>query len=280
MSNSPLFASFLIGLREGLEATLVVSILVAFLVRSDRRHRLPWVAAGVTAAVVLSIGFGALLTYTSTTLLADYRHRELFEAVTSVVAVCFVTLMIFWMRRAARSLGGELRAGLDRAIEVGRVAVVLFAFLTVAREGLETALLFFAAVQGATADSGPLLAILGGIVTAIVLGVLLYASTVRIDLGRFFTVTGLLLILVAAGILKYGVHDFQEAGVLPGLNTLAFDITGTLDPSGWPAALLAGTFNITPAPSVLETAAYLLYAVPALAFFLTPARTPVAAPVR
>nr|WP_033341682.1 iron uptake transporter permease EfeU [Catenuloplanes japonicus] len=272
-----MFASFLIGLREGLEATLVVSILVAFLVRSDRRHRLPWVAAGVLAAVVLSVAFGALLTYTSTTLLADYRHRELFEAVTSVTAVCFVTVMVFWMRRAARSLGGDLRAGLDRAIAVGPVAVVLFAFLAVAREGLETALLFFAAVQGATTNAGPLLAIVGGILAAVVLGALLYASTVRIDLGRFFTVTGVLLVLVAAGILKYGVHDFQEAGVLPGLNTQAFDITATLDPSGWPAALLAGTFNITPAPTVLETAAYLIYALPVLVLFLMPSRTPVSA---
>ncbi|HYN97720.1 MAG TPA: iron uptake transporter permease EfeU [Pilimelia sp.] len=268
------FATFLIGLREGLEATLVVTILVAFLVRSGRRNRLPYVAAGVGVAVVLSVVFGALLTYTRTGLLADYRHRELFEAVTSVAAVVFVTWMIFWMRRAARSLSGALRTGLDQAIAVGPVAIVTFAFLAVAREGLETALLFFAAVQGATGDSGPLIAILAGIVTAVVIGVLLYLSAVRINLTRFFTWTGALLVLVAAGILKYGVHDFQEAGVLPGINTIAFDITGVLDPNTWYAALLAGMFNITPRPTVLESLAWLAYAVPVLVLFLLPARRP------
>jgi high-affinity iron transporter len=165
--SDALFATYLIGLREGLEATLVVSILVAFLVRSGRRSRLPHVALGAGVAVLLSVGFGALLTYTRTSLLADYRDRELFEAVTSVAAVVFVTWMIFWMRSAARSMGGQLRAGLDHAIAVGPVAVVVFAFLAVVREGLETALLFFAAVQGATTNSGPLLAILGGVATSV-----------------------------------------------------------------------------------------------------------------
>jgi high-affinity iron transporter len=270
--SDALFATFLIGLREGLEATLVVSILVAFLVKSGRRQRLPYVAAGVGAAVALSVAFGAMLTYTRTSLLADYRDRELFEAVTSVAAVVFVTWMIFWMRKAARTMGGQLRAGLDRAVAVGRVAVVTFAFLAVAREGLETALLFFAAVQGATSDTGPLLAIGAGIVTAVAIGFLIYASALRINLTRFFTWTGVLLVLVAAGILKYGIHDFQEAGVLPGLNTIAFDITGVLDPNAWYSALLAGMFNITARPTVLETVVWVAYAVPVLLLFLAPAR--------
>jgi high-affinity iron transporter len=268
-----LFATYLIGLREGLEATLVVSILVAFLVKSGRRDRLPYVALGAGAAAVLSVGFGALLTYTRTSLLADYRDRELFEAVTSVAAVVFVTWMIFWMRKAARSMGGTLRSGLDHALAVGPVAVVLFAFLAVAREGLETALLFFAAVPGATGDAGPLLAILAGIVTSIVIGALLYASAVRVNLTRFFTWTGVLLVLVAAGILKYGVHDLQEAGVLPGLNTLAYDISGVLDPSAWYTALLTGMFNITPTASVLEVIAWLAYGIPVLFLFLRGSRT-------
>jgi high-affinity iron transporter len=276
--SDALFATFLIGLREGLEATLVVSILVAFLVRSDRRNRLPYVAVGVGIAVVLSVAFGALLTYTRTSLLADYRDRELFEAVTSVAAVVFVTWMIFWMRRAARSMGKELREGLDKAIAVGPAAVMAFALLAVVREGLETALLFFAAVQGATSDTGPLLAIVAGIATAIVIGFLIYASAVRVNLTRFFTWTGVLLVLVAAGIFKYGVHDFQEAGVLPGLNTIAFDITGALDPNTWYAALLAGMFNITPRPSVLEMLAWAAYAIPVLVLFLMPTRRPAPVP--
>ncbi|MEU7798041.1 iron uptake transporter permease EfeU [Micromonospora arborensis] len=267
-----MFATYLIGLREGLEATLVVSILVAFLVKSQRRDRLPQVWAGVGLAVALSVLFGWLIEYTSTSLLSRYEDRELFEAITSVAAVLFVTWMIFWMRRAARSIAGELRGKLTEALAVGSLAVAGMAFLAVIREGLETALIFYSAAQGAAGDSGPLLALIGGVVTAVVLGVLLYASALRINLGKFFTWTGALLILVAAGILKYGVHDFQEAGVLPGLNDLAFDITSTLDPSTWYAALLAGMFNVTPAPSVLETIAWVVYAVPVLLLFLRPAR--------
>ncbi|MEU7850506.1 iron uptake transporter permease EfeU [Micromonospora parva] len=267
-----MFATYLIGLREGLEATLVVSILVAFLVKSQRRDRLPQVWAGVGLAVALSVLFGWLIEYTSTSLLSRSEDRELFEAITSVAAVVFVTWMIFWMRRAARTIAGELRGRLTEALAVGSLAVAGMAFLAVIREGLETALIFYSAAQGAAGDSGPLLALIGGIVTAVVLGVLLYASALRINLSKFFTWTGALLILVAAGILKYGVHDFQEAGVLPGLNDLAFDITGALDPSTWYAALLAGMFNVTPAPTVLETIAWVAYAVPVLLLFLRPAR--------
>jgi len=263
-------ASYLIGLREGLEAALVVSILVAFLVKTDRRGRLPLVWAGVVAAIALSVGFGALLTYGNARL--TFEQQEVFEAVASFLAVAFVTWMIFWMRRAARRIAGELRAKLEDAIRLGPVAVVVMAFLAVAREGLETALLFFAAVQGATTTARPLIGIVLGLVTAAILGVLLYLSAIRINLTRFFTWTGALLVLVAAGIFKYGVHDLQEASVLPGLNNQAFDISGLLPPTAWYAELLRGMFNITPQPSVLETVAWLAYGVPVLVLFLWPAR--------
>jgi high-affinity iron transporter len=267
-----MFATYLIGLREGLEATLVVSILVAFLVKSKRSDRLPPVWIGVGIAVALSVLFGWLLEYTSTSLLADSADRELFEAVTSVAAVGFVTWMIFWMRRAARSIAGELRTKLSDALAIGWGAVATMAFLAVVREGLETALIFYSAAQGASTDSGPLYALVGGVATAVVLGVLLYASAVRINLSRFFTWTGALLILVAAGIFKYGVHDFQEAGVLPGGDNLAYDMTNVLDPSTWYAALLAGMFNITSTPTVGEVVAWMAYGVPVLVLFLRPTR--------
>jgi high-affinity iron transporter len=275
-----MLATYLIGLREGLEATLVVSILVAFLVKSDRKDRLVQVWAGVALAVVLSVFFGWLLSYTSTTLLQDYEDRELFEAVTSVLAVVFVTWMIFWMRKAARSIAGDLRGKLQDALAVGSIAVAVMAFLAVVREGLETSLIFYSAVQGASDNTSPLLALLGGILSAVVIGYLMYATAVRINLSLFFTWTGGLLILVAAGILKYGVHDFQEANVLPGLNNLAYDISGVLDPSAWYTALLTGMFNITPTASVLETAAWVAYGVPVLVIFLWPTlRKPAPAPV-
>jgi high-affinity iron transporter len=280
-----MLATYLIGLREGLEATLVVSILIAFLVKSERRDRLKLVWAGVAAAVLLSVIFGWLLSYTETTLLEDYKQQELFEAITSIAAVCFVTWMIFWMRRAARGIAGELRNKLQDALAVGSLAVGFMAFLAVVREGLETSLIFYSAVQGANLDGGPLYSLLGGIATAVAIGYLMFATAVRINLSVFFKWTGVLLILVAAGIFKYGVHDLQEAGILPGIGNVAYHMGGVLDPSTWYAALLAGMFNITPEPTVLEVIAWVAYGVPVLLLFLWPARkakpsVPAAEPVK
>src|SRR3954452_21926003 len=271
-------ASYLIGLREGLEVTLVVSILIAYLVKGGRRRELIPLWAGVAAAIALSVLFGALLTYTETTLLADTQSRELFEAITSVLAVVLVTWMIFWMRRTARRLKGELTGRLESALGVGALAVAGIAFVSVIREGLETALLFYAAAQGATSTATPLVAISLGVLSSVVIGAALYAGALRINLTRFFTVSGVLLVFVAAGILKYGIHDFQEAGALPGLDSLAFDISGVLDPNSWYGAAIAGMFNITATPSVLETVAYVAYLVPVLVAFLWPARRLALAP--
>jgi high-affinity iron transporter len=270
------FASYLIGLREGLEMVLIVSVLVAYLVRTGRRRHLVPVWAGVAGAAALSVGFGWLLSYVSSTVLGG-PGQELFDAITSTVAVALVTWMVFWMRRTARKISGELRGRLDDAIGLGVGAVVGIAFLAVVREGLETTLLFFASAQGATTAS-PVLGLAGGLLTAVVAGVGLYLGAIRINLSRFFTVSGVLLVLVAAGIFKYAVHDFQESGVLPGLTSSAFDASGWLDPSSWYGALAAGLFNITPAPSVLETVAWVAYLVPVLTLFLLPGRAARTAP--
>ena len=270
-----MLATYLIGLREGLEATLVVSILVAFLVKSQRKDRLKQVWAGVGVAVMVSVFFGWLLSFTETTLLKDYRQQELFEAITSIAAVVFVTWMIFWMRRAARGIAGDLRNKLQDALAVGSVAVAVMAFLAVVREGLETSLIFYSAVQGANLNGGPLYALIGGVATSVAIGYLMYATAIRINLSRFFTITGVLLILVAAGIFKYGVHDLQEAGALPGVGTIAYQMGGVLDPTSWYAALLSGMFNITAEPTVLEVIAWIAYGVPVLVFFLwRPRRQP------
>jgi high-affinity iron transporter len=269
-----MLATYLIGLREGLEATLVVSILVAFLVKSDRKDRLKLVWIGVAAAVAVSVLFGWLLSYTETTLLQDFKQQELFEAVTSIAAICFVTWMIFWMRRAARGIAGELRNKLQDALAVGSLAVGFMAFLAVVREGLETSLIFYAAVQGANLDGGPLFALIGGVLTAVAIGYLMYATAVRINLTVFFRWTGVLLILVAAGIFKYGVHSLQEAQILPGQNDIAYHAGSVLDPSTWYATLLTGMFNITAEPTVLEVVAWVAYLVPVLILFLWPVRKP------
>ncbi len=271
-------ANFLIGLREGLEASLVVSILVAYLVRTGRRDRLPYVWAGVAVAVSLSVAFGAVLTYTQTTLLRTDEAREVFGGVLSLLAVGFVTWMIFWMRKASRGIGRELQGKLDAAVAMGSLAVVVMAFLAVAREGLETALFMFTAVQAAGSTVGPLVGFVLGIGTAVVLGWLLYRKAVTINLGTFFKVTGVLLIFVAAGVLAYGVHDLQEGGVLPGAESLAFNVSAQVPPDSWYGVLLKGVFNFSPETTWLQLVAWLGYLVPVLFLFLRPARTPASAP--
>jgi high-affinity iron transporter len=266
-------ANFLIGLREGLEAGLVVSILVAYLVKSGRRELLPRVWAGVAAAVAVSLGFGALLTFGPRGL--TFEAQELIGGSLSIVAVVFVTWMIFWMAAAARGLAGELRGQVDRAA-AGRWSLVLVGMLAVGREGLETALFLWAATGSATAagggSAGPLAAAAVGLAVAALLAYLIYRGAVRINLSRFFTWTGAFLVLVAAGVLSYGVHDLQEAGVLPGLGNVLFDVSGTVDPSSWYATVLKGVFNFSPTTTVLEGLAWLLYVVPTMTLFLTRAR--------
>jgi high-affinity iron transporter len=269
-----LFANYLIGLREGLEASLVVSILVAYLVKSGRADRLRPVWAGALAAVAVSLGFGALLSFTSSNL--SFEAQEAFGGSLSIVAVGFVTWMIFWMRRTARTLSKELRQRVDEALSMGAAALALTAFLAVGREGLETSLFIWSAVQSTGQGVQPVAGATLGLLTAVGLGYLFYKGALRINLSAFFTWTGAALIVVAAGVLAYGVHDLQEAGLLPGLNSLAFDISGAVPPDSWYGTLLRGTINLTAQTTWLQAVVWLLYVIPVTAVFLRPASTPAA----
>jgi len=268
-----LASNALIGLREGLEAALVVVILVAFLVKTERRWALRYVWSGVALAVVLSVGIGAVLTFGTRQL--SFEQQELIGGSASILAVAFVTGMVFWMRTAARTISGELKGKLDRALDVGPLAVALVGFLGVGREGLETAIFFYATTQAAgQGTSQPLVGFVVGILAAVVLGMLIYKGAVRINLGTFFRWTGALLVVVAAGILSYGLHDLQEAAFLPGLRTLAFDVSHVIDPGSWYATLMRGIFNFTPATTVLQAVAWVLYVGVVLTLFLRPQRPP------
>jgi high-affinity iron transporter len=274
MTSFPL-GNYLIGLREGLEASLVVVILIAYLVKSERRELLPRIWAGVAVAVLISLGFGALLTYGPRRL--TFEAQEAIGGSLSIVAVGFVTWMVFWMARHARGLSGELRGKIDVAAEAGRASLAVVALLAVGREGLETALFLWAATQAATgtdgSTAGPLLGALLGILTAVAMGFAFYKGVLKINLSTFFTWTGIILIVVAAGVLAYGVHDLQEAGILPGLNNLAFDVSEQIPPNSWAGTLLKGTVNFSPATTWLEAGAWLAYLVPTLALFLTRVRS-------
>ena len=272
-----MIGNYLIGLREGLEAALIVSILVAYLVKTKRRHLLPRIWAGVAVAVLLSVAIGALLTFGTRTL--TFEAQEAIGGSLSIVAVGLVTWMIFWMASNARQLKGELHAKVDKAADAGVWAITLVAFLAVAREGLETALFIWAAARSAGQGSTPLVGALLGIATAIALGWLIYRGALKLNLATFFKWTGAALIIVAAGVLAYGIHDLQEAGILPGLNTLAFDVSSVIAPSTWYAALLKGTINFTPATTVLSAVGWLLYVGIVMPLFIRRVR-PVRAPAK
>jgi high-affinity iron transporter len=264
-------ANVLIGLREGLEAGLVVGILVAYLHRIGRRDVLPRLWIGIGGAVLLSLIVGAVLTFGPSTL--SFQAQEILGGSLSIVAVGMVTWMTFWMVRHARGLSAELRADVDRAVrQRSALALVVVGIVSVGREGVETALFVWASVNaGANAALGTLGAVLG-ILIAVVLAYLIYRGLVRIDLGRFFFWTGIFLIVVAAGVLAYGVGDLQEAGVLPGITVHAYNVAGAVSPTSWYGALLAGVFNFDPEPTVLQVAVWIAYVVITLIVFLRVSR--------
>lgn len=266
-----MFANFLIGLREGLEASLIVGILIAYLVKSDRRSQIRYVWAGVTVALLVAVGFAVGLNIAKQTL--TFEAKETFGGTMSLIAVGFVTWMIFWMRRTARSIKGELEGRIDSALEMGPITLAVVAFVAVGREGVETSM--FTWVTGeATANDGPspYIGTAIGITLAIVIGTAIYLGAIRINLGRFFTWTGGFLVLIAAGVLAYAIHDFQEASILPGLNDTVFNISSTLSLDSWLGTVLKGTFNYNPAPTWFEFVGWLAYLIPVMTIFLWPSR--------
>jgi high-affinity iron transporter len=265
-----MFGNYLIGLREGLEASLVVCILIAYLVKTERRDALRPIWIGIAIAVAVALGFGFALTFGSQEL--TFEAQEALGGSLSIIAVGLVTWMVFWMRRTARHLKSELHGKLDAALQMGTAALVATAFLAVGREGLETALFVWASVRASNDGThGPLIGVLLGLLTAVFLGWLFYRGALRINLAKFFTWTGGMLVIVAAGVLAYGVHDLQEAQFLGGLSSKAFDISGTIPPDSWYGTLLKGVFNFQPDPTVLQVVVWLLYLIPTLAVFLAPA---------
>jgi high-affinity iron transporter len=263
------FSNYLIGLREGLEASLVVCILIAYLVKTGRRDAIRPIWIGISIAVLIAMGFGSVLEFGSQEL--TFQAQEALGGSLSIVAVGLVTWMVFWMRRTARHLRSELHGKLDAALAMGTGALVATAFLAVGREGLETALFVWASVHAASDGTPrPLIGVALGLATAVLLGWLFYRGALKINLAKFFTWTGAMLVVVAAGVLAYGFHDLQEAGWLPGLTNVPFDISDTVPPDSWYGTLLKGVFNFQPDPTALQITVWLLYLVPTLAVFFAP----------
>ncbi|MFD8999843.1 iron uptake transporter permease EfeU [Streptomyces sp. NPDC059582] len=267
-----MFSNYLIGLREGLEASLVVCILIAYLVKTGRRDALKPIWIGIAVAVLIAMGFGCALEFGSQEL--TFEAQEALGGSLSILAVALVTWMVFWMRRTARHLRSELHGKLDAALAMGTGALVATAFLAVGREGLETALFVWASVHAASDGTPrPLVGVALGLATAVLLGWLFYRGALKINLAKFFTWTGGMLVVVAAGVLAYGVHDLQEADWLPGIRNLAFDISDTIDPSSWYGTLLKGVLNFQPDPTVFQVTVWALYLIPVMVLFLAPERS-------
>ena len=263
--------TFVIGLREGLEAALIVGIVAAFLVQEGRRDSLRWMWTGVGIGVLVAIGVGVGLRIASQEL--PQREQEQLETIVALIAVGMVTWMIFWMRAHAANLKGELQGKAGEALATGSTAaLVAMAFLAVIREGFETAVFLVAIFNDArdpqTAGIGALL----GIALAVVIGYLIYRGGVRIHLGRFFKFTGMILVIVAAGLLSNALHTAHEAGWWNSMLGQAADLSSIVTPGTVRYALFNGMFGIQPKPTTGEVLVWFLYAIPMTWVVLRPVK--------
>jgi high-affinity iron transporter len=261
-----MLSTFIIALREGLEASLIVGILVAYLVKSGRKAFLAPLWAGVALAVVASLATGAFLTFTSTEL--SPRGEEFFAGTTSLMAVGLVTWMVFWMKRTARHLKGQLEGQMSTAILGGPLALAAAAFFAVVREGLETSLFIYANFKTVSSTPSATMGLLLGLGVAIALGYLIYRSSIKINLGKFFTYTGTALVVVAAGVLSYGIHEYQELGWLPGPDFFIWDVTSWIPKDSLVASVLGGTIGFDTTTSWLQFIVWASYLATVLSLYL------------
>jgi high-affinity iron transporter len=264
-----MFIAFLIMLREGIEAALIVGIAAGYLKQTGADRLMPavWIGAGAAAALCLIVGIALNLASAE----FPQRQQELFEAIVGFAAVAILTSMVFWMRKAARSLKSNLQHAIDGAMHAHRhrgIALVGIAFFAVAREGLESVFFLLAVFQQSRGFAVPVGAI-GGLLLAIAVGYAIYQGGARLNLRIFFRWTGVFILFVAAGLLAGSVRALHEAGIWNGLQTTAFDLSGVLPSDGLLGSVLAGLLGYHDAPTISEVVAYLALLLPALAFFFS-----------
>ena len=263
--------TFVIALREGVEASLIVGIIAAFLMREGRRDAMRQMWAGVAIAVALCVGIAVMLRVIGEQL--PQREQEGLETVIGLIAVGAVTYMIVWMRRNARGIKKVLEGNAASALASGSaMALVGMAFLAVLREGFETSVFMLAAFQDSTDTTAAGAGAVIGLLAAVAIGLGIYRGGVRINLTRFFRVTGLILVFVAAGLLATSLHTAHEAGWFNTLQGQALDLTWLVQPGTVSGSLLTGMLGLQPTPTVGEVGIYLLYAVPMVLYVLWPDR--------
>jgi high-affinity iron transporter len=252
-----MLASYLLSLREGIEAALIIGIVLGAVRQMRRTELVPAVWAGTLAAVALSILGGVLLTMLG--LSFEGAAEQIFEGVTMLLAAALLTWMIFWMSRTARTLKADIEADIHKAaFTTGKRAVFFVAFLAILREGIELALFLTASVF-ATDALQTLIGMILGLGTAILLGWSIFAAIIRLDLRRFFQVTGFLLILFAAGLVAHGVHEFNEVGWIPAVIEHVWDVNAFINEDSTFGLLLKALFGYNGNPSLTEMLAYAAY---------------------
>lgn len=271
---------FLIMLREGIEAALIVGIIASYLKQTGRGEWMPAVWIGVFLAVALALFVGGGLELVS----AEFpqKQQELFEGIVGLLAVAILSSMVFWMRKVARSIKHALHESLDAALAGSKnqtYALIAMVFFAVAREGLETVFFLLAVFQQSEGASAPLGALLG-LILAVAVGFAIYSGSMRLNLSLFFRWTGLFILVVAAGILANSMQALHEAGVWNHLQTVVFDISATLPMDGPTGSVLAGMFGYQDAPTISTLSAYLIYLIFALVLFFMPHARVVSLPTR
>jgi high-affinity iron transporter len=257
-----------IGLREGVEASLIVGIIAAFLRQQGDLRQLKFVWYGVAAAVALCIGLGVTLEIVNEQL--PQKQQEMLETVIAFIAVGFVTSMIVWMTKHARGLKGEIEAHAAAALDSGSArALVVMAFLAVLREGFETSVFFLSAFQVSTNRAASAAGATLGIVVAVGIGYGIYKGGVKLDLAKFFKLTGVVLVLVAAGLVAFAMHTGFEAGWFTFGRGQALDLSWLIKPGTVVSALFTGMLGIQPKPSVSEVIGWLVYFIPMSIFVFT-----------
>lgn len=276
-----MLAPFLIMLREGLEAALLVGIIATYLRQTGRAAWLPTIWVGILLAVALSLFVGALVLILGGEF--PQKQQELFEAIVGLVAVGVLTWMVFWMRRAARFIQAGLHEDIERAFDKGRGgtwALIGMAFFAVAREGLESVFFLLAIFQQSPGPAAPLSA-LAGIALSVVVGLGIYHGGIRINLRHFFHWTALFILVVAAGLLSSVLRNLHEAGIWNILQDRAYDLTEILPLSSLVGTVLSGLVGYHDAPAIGEILIWALYLVVTFTLFFRPqaARTPQSVPV-